>query len=109
MSDEAEPVSERAPVTADEPAPQRTGTVRCSGWMCDLEAALRHLMNAQDNLLRQGEHEIWSESIEFGVWLRETISEERLRSHIDPKLSDRRGWRDRCAVAARRRRRKQRA
>ena len=50
--------------------------------MCDMEAALRHLMNAQNDLLKQGEHEIWNESIKFGVWLRETISEKRRMSHI---------------------------
>ena len=87
MSDEEEPVSHREPVPADENDAQRTGTVRCSGWMCDAEA---ELLNAE-GVLKSGSKVMSAADISYWTGRRDLarrlIAAERRRSHI-ARISD---------------------
>ena len=98
MSDEAETVSNSEPVPAGESDAQRTGTVRCSGWMCDLEAALRDARQRDSDATCEGDlitaDEAWQDVKAIG----RVVEIMRLRSHIDPKLSDGGGWRAGCTA-----------
>jgi hypothetical protein len=53
--------------------------VPSSDWVGELEAALAHLMKAQNDLAKT-QSPLWLESVPIGVWLRDAIASERGRS-----------------------------
>ena len=50
--------------------------VPSSDWVGELEAALAHLMKAQNDLAKT-QSPLWLESVPIGVWLRDAIASER--------------------------------